>query len=320
MDSQSKRWKVKAGILVCLVFLFAMGWYATPWAQDHTPAQSAADKPEQFSQLRLRPLTVSFQEDAATNLDISLEVVFSESLQKELDIREGELRAEFTRHLTKYGARKFLEDFQKDFLTTDLQKIANSHLGLTTSESRVIKVNVVSLNFGYSPAPVLSEPRPDMASSGAFLSNDQKTSLTTRDESRFDDPPTGSLTPGIGRATLGIFATPVMEWPSRTLTLEVEVLCADFMIMDLYERRGELRKVTISHLSKYPPAQLIESFLDGTLQESLRRLYDYTVVNGFKKSPIHSVYFPTFHLSYSVAMPKISQKEKPMFVFEEITE
>ncbi|HIG92826.1 TPA: hypothetical protein HA234_01360 [Candidatus Woesearchaeota archaeon] len=318
MNSRSGRWKIYLGIFGLLVFCSSFFWYGKWWEKDLTLPKSEDSNKLSISTLRLKPLTVSLREDALTNLNISLEVVFVGNLHDELNTREGELRAEFVRHLTNYEASRVLNDFQEGFLSKDLERISNKLLGLSSSESRVINVFVESLHFGYSPISFLSQSGLVLASSGAFLADAQTTLENIKEDARFDNTSTGSSTQQLGMATLDMFTVPVLEWPSRTLTLEVEVLCSDFKILEIFERRGELRQVTISHISKYSPSQINESFLDGTLQERLRRLYHMHLrPSASEKSAIHSVYFPTFHMSYSVATPNNSQEGKKMFFIEE---
>jgi flagellar basal body-associated protein FliL len=264
---------------------------------------------------KLKPLTISLQDSTQTNLDIEIAMQFIGNIRKELDIREGELREETIRELSQHSPKRLLEDFQKGFLSKDLEKAFNELLGRETSEKRILKVKFTSFNFRYSTIPKITETPLDLASVGALLWSGKPAIEPIDKDSGFENPPTGTSTLKLDRLTLGLFTAPILEWPSRTTFLEVEILCSKELFLTLLEKEDVFKEQTIAHISRYNGFNLIKSFRDRTLQERLKRIYRKELPSS-QGPHIFRVYFPTFYMSHPPVSPNFSREGKKMFVIE----
>lgn len=306
------KWKGKLGLAILTILLVYIGYSFGPHLSKEHAETTEDDSPRCIQSFELPLQTIPLKESPSTQLDIQIELSFVGELESELKKREGEIRAEIFRYFAKKDLRQFFDDLRQGFDTKDLEVMLNDLLGRRCTETRIIRVNYKSCNFRYMPnfTPITQEV--NLTGLEPFSSYDIPTIATITNDAQFPDPPLGSAAADLDYPTLGLFTAPALEWPSRTILLEVDVLCETSIFLEIFEKRATLRHATIKRLTRYPPEELLEKVIDGTLQEELRRIFNKEL--GYTKvSPIYRVYLPTFFFSTLTDKPTFPTEEKKMF-------
>jgi len=149
MSSRTKLILIVIGVLLFLLVVIGLAYNVARKAPvgpgkepAPPPSQEEIVKVQKVGRFSLGEFVASSRDEEQHYIKIEVELEYLGAIEKELEERKAQLRDAITTILMKMTIQRAKEDYIDHFLHKDIEKKLNEILGKSTSESRIIGVNI----------------------------------------------------------------------------------------------------------------------------------------------------------------------------------